>query len=212
MCKICKNCKKNKDLSLFYSSKTNKDGKYGKCIDCFLFIQTDKRKANKPIKIIEKVSLTSEEKLIKRKLKKSEAEERFKQKHGLTRTALYYRRYKEKNGISYETTRRKNCKKRKLATCLRGRLNKALESKRWHKNTNFSNYIGCSKEELVIYLESKFQDGMTWDNHTKDGWHIDHIIPLSSATTDKELYKLCHYTNLQPLWATDNLKKRSKLK
>jgi hypothetical protein len=50
---------------------------------------------------------------------------------------------------------------------------------------------------------------MTWENQGK--WHIDHIIPLSSAKTEKEMYKLCHYTNLQPLWAFDNLSKGSKI-
>jgi hypothetical protein len=52
---------------------------------------------------------------------------------------------------------------------------------------------------------------MCWDNHSLYGWHIDHKIPLSSAKTEEEAYQLCHYTNLQPLWAEDNLKKSNKL-
>ena len=54
-------------------------------------------------------------------------------------------------------------------------------------------------------------DGMSWDNYGRDGWHIDHIIPLSSTKIKEEIIKLNHYTNLQPLWATDNLKKGSKI-
>ena len=50
---------------------------------------------------------------------------------------------------------------------------------------------------------------MSWENQGK--WHIDHITPLSSAKTEEEVYRLCHYTNLQPLWAEDNLKKGSKI-
>lgn len=50
---------------------------------------------------------------------------------------------------------------------------------------------------------------MTWENRNE--WHIDHITPLSSAKTEEELYKLCHYTNLQPLWAEENLKKGNKI-
>ena len=52
---------------------------------------------------------------------------------------------------------------------------------------------------------------MCWDNYGKFGWHIDHIIPLSSASSEEEIFKLCHYTNLQPLWAFDNLSKGNKI-
>ena len=77
------------------------------------------------------------------------------------------------------------------------------------KNKSVPEYIGCSIEELKAYLESKFQPGMTWDNYGRGGWHIDHIRPLSSFNlSDPEQLRLAyHYTNLQPLWAKDNLTK-----
>jgi hypothetical protein len=59
------------------------------------------------------------------------------------------------------------------------------------------------------YLGDLFTEKMNWDNYGE--WHIDHIIPLSSANTEEEIYKLCHYTNLQPLWAEDNIKKSNKI-
>jgi len=65
--------------------------------------------------------------------------------------------------------------------------------------------------ELQKYLQSKFNNGMTWKNHGFRGWHIDHIIPLSSAKSQKELESLFHYTNLQPLWWYDNLSKKDKI-
>jgi len=65
--------------------------------------------------------------------------------------------------------------------------------------------VSCSPEFLKKHLENQFIDGMSWENRSE--WHIDHIIPLSSAKTKDELYKLCHYENLQPLWVEDNLKK-----
>lgn len=99
----------------------------------------------------------------------------------------------------------------RLADSLRARTRAALKAKRFNKISKLELYLGCSCSELKDYLESKFQPKMTWDNHGLKGWHIDHIIPLSSANSTEELYKLCHYTNLQPLWAKDNIKKSNKL-
>ena len=67
--------------------------------------------------------------------------------------------------------------------------------------------VGCTPDELKNYLEGLFVDVMSWDNYGLYGWHIDHKIPLSSANTEEELLSLCHFTNLQPMWAQDNLKK-----
>jgi hypothetical protein len=78
------------------------------------------------------------------------------------------------------------------------------------KNTTFI-IVGCVPSELKIHLESQFTTGMSWDNYGLYGWHIDHKVPLSSAKSEEELLKLCHYSNLQPLWAEDNLKKGSSI-
>jgi hypothetical protein len=71
--------------------------------------------------------------------------------------------------------------------------------------------LGCSLDALRQHLESQFLPGMTWDNWTVDGWHLDHIRPLASfdLTDPAQCAEACHYTNLQPLWAADNLRKHS---
>jgi hypothetical protein len=102
---------------------------------------------------------------------------------------------------------------KKLAILLRTRINTALGGKR--RSVSVIKMLGCPVSELVIYLESKWLPGMTWNNHGRgsDKWHIDHIIPLDSFDlTDKEQFsKACHYTNLQPLWQQDNLRKSNKI-
>lgn len=79
------------------------------------------------------------------------------------------------------------------------------------KSDHTMNLLGCSVEEFKSYLESKFHSGMTWNNYGlgKDKWHIDHIRPCCDFDLSKpEEQKICfHYTNMQPLWETDNLKK-----
>jgi len=93
----------------------------------------------------------------------------------------------------------------KLIHNLRSRLRKALKGQ--SRDKGILVLTGCSAAELKIHLESKFEPGMTWDNY--GSWHIDHKIPLNSFDlTDSEQLKVaCHYSNLQPLWAEDNLAK-----
>jgi hypothetical protein len=71
--------------------------------------------------------------------------------------------------------------------------------------------IGCSMDELKIHLSSMFKEGMSWDNYGK--WHIDHIKPCASFNlSDPAQQKECfHYSNLQPLWAIENIKKSDQL-
>lgn len=109
----------------------------------------------------------------------------------------------------YQTTRLKKDPFYKLKRNLRNRLYYALKNTTWKKNTHFSEYIGCERTLLISHIESQFKPGMSWENYGE--FEIDHIIPLASAKTEEELYKLCHYTNLQPLWKADNASKGSKL-
>lgn len=94
----------------------------------------------------------------------------------------------------------------KLACNLRTRTSRALTK---GKTGSAIKDLGCTVGELKLYLESKFQPGMTWDNYGRTGWHIDHVKPLANfdLTNPKEFKKAAHYTNLQPLWAEDNVRK-----
>ncbi len=98
-----------------------------------------------------------------------------------------------------------------LATNLRKRILEELGRKKERKSS--IEFLGCSIKELKFYLEGKFKDGMSWENHGLYGWHIDHIIPVSffDLTQKEQLEKAFRYTNLQPLWAKENLIKSAKV-
>jgi hypothetical protein len=99
----------------------------------------------------------------------------------------------------------------KLANDLRTRLYHALKDNQ--KSGSAVKDLGCSIPEFKTYLESKFQEGMSWKNWGVYGWHIDHIIPISSFNLQnrKEFLKANHYTNLQPMWAEENIRKNNKI-
>jgi hypothetical protein len=110
----------------------------------------------------------------------------------------------------YRTKRRLEDPGYKAIGNLRSGLNKLFRRKpSMNKNLSTLKLIGCSREELKIHLEKQFRPGMSWENYNYNGWHIDHIIPLSTAKSFEEIVekKLMHYTNLQPLWRLDNQKK-----
>jgi len=99
----------------------------------------------------------------------------------------------------------------RLKSCLRHRVQQAV--KHGYKSASTLELIGCTIEELRSHLEAQFLPGMTWDNWTHDGWHVDHIVPCATfdLTDPAEQRRCFHYTNLQPLWAADNCAKRDNL-
>lgn len=96
-----------------------------------------------------------------------------------------------------------------LAFRCRTRLLAFLRGRGLRKHKKTAEFIGCSWLQLRDHIERLFVDGMSWDNRKL--WHIDHIVPLASAVTEADILRLCHYTNLRPLWAADNFAKGSKL-
>lgn len=70
--------------------------------------------------------------------------------------------------------------------------------------------VGCPLDELRAHLESLWQPGMSWENYGFDGWHIDHKRPCAAfdMSSEQDRRQCFHYSNLQPLWAKQNLDKR----
>ena len=128
----------------------------------------------------------------------------------------YYKKNSKKINIRqniYDKNRRGRDINYKLIGNLRHRIREALKTKMVKKNKKTIELLGCSLIFLKTYLESQFKEGMSWDTHGYKGWHIDHIKPCSSFDlSDIEQQKKCfNYTNLQPLWWMDNIKKSDKI-
>lgn len=130
------------------------------------------------------------------------------------RFAEYQRRYQAKNREKVNRAYREK-RMRCAQARARGQIGAAMRDI-LRGNTTTGKYIkllGCSRDEFLRHLESKFTDGMTWETRGRFGWHIDHVKPLSAfdLTDPKQLAAACHHTNVQPLWWRDNMRKGPKL-
>lgn len=125
------------------------------------------------------------------------------------RKKLWYDKNKEKISAQRRLLRQKYSQDPLyiLAKRIRDRIRDTFKRGKFRKTSTLE-ILGCDWETAKIHLESQFKEGMSWLNMGK--WHIDHIKPLALATNEEELKSLCHYTNLQPLWAEDNMRKGKK--
>lgn len=117
----------------------------------------------------------------------------------------YSKRLKVKKRVNKKNKERyDNDTQYKLKTLIRSRLRLAVKDNA--KSGSSIENLGCTIDELIVHLENQFEEGMTWENHSLEGWHIDHIKPLCQFdfNDSKQLAEACHYTNLQPLWCYDN--------
>ena len=121
---------------------------------------------------------------------------------------IYREKNKEKINL-YNLNRRKAEPLIRLKHNLGNRIRLAIKSKNFTKSNGTLEILGCDLKTIKLHLEKQFTKGMSWDNYNE--WHIDHIIPCASAKTEEELIKLFHYTNLQPLWAAENMSKGKKI-
>lgn len=136
--------------------------------------------------------------------------------------ARWYQKHKEINKVRYPRTdtirlAKQIWKKQRkaedpvyaMAERLRNRLLMAFKNGGFKKQSTTEKMLGCSFKQFSKHIERQFTDGMSWDNRGE--WHLDHILPLSCATTIEGLERLSHYTNIRPLWAADNLSKSNNL-
>lgn len=201
-CKICMNKNSKRYYQNNIESERERIRKYSKEYYLNNKITENIRFKNYRNNNLEKV------KEIQRLSKKKEREKNPEKFINLTRE---WRKNNPGYNVTYNKNRRQIDPLFKLKLTIRSRIRTFLNIKNIIKKNKTFDIVGCPPIFLKEHLEKQFTDGMSWENHGLYGWHIDHIIPLSSAKTEEEIYKLCHYTNLQPLWAEDNLKKNGKI-
>jgi hypothetical protein len=197
--KPCCHCKEIKSFDLFGKNRSAKDGLSRECRKCMNERNAATRK--KPAYI--EWNINYQKKYRKQNKVKAAGY-----------AAQYYIENKEEilsNGLKNLRNRLKKDPIFRATQSLRTRTRLALKGIVKSKNTMV--LLGVPSVDFFReYIESLFQPGMTWDNYGLKGWHLDHIRPLSSfdLTTEEQQRIAFHYTNLQPLWAKDNLKKGNK--
>ena len=221
--KICSKCKEEKEVCEFNIRKNRKSGFASQCKVCTCENAKKYRKNNSDeIKLRKKIYRDKNREKLNAKSKENRhknPEKHRQQKRDyyiknreivLERQKLWSKNNREKINTYIQTKKNKN-PLFKVELNIRSRVKQYLKQKNITQKNKTFEIVGIDVNELKKYLESQFLEGMCWDNYGIYGWHIDHKIPLCSAKNETELLKLFHYTNLQPLWAEDNLKKNGNL-
>lgn len=233
--KTCNKCGEEKELGEFHNNKSNKDGKAYTCKICALkkhktYYQENKedikakvvtyalqnktkiKEYKKNYYVENKAGVIADyNEKNKEAIKKTKKASREKSKE---QTKMYNKAYRKENRESirlYERNKFLTDPNYRIRKSLGSRLTKAV--RRGEKKNSIVSLIGCTLDELRIHLERQFKPGMSWENYGLKGWHIDHRVPCNSFDLSKEEeQKACfHFTNLEPLWAFDNLSKNNKL-
>lgn len=182
--------------------------KYGK-----IYYQNHKQEIKNYNKIQKKKYYQEHKEEIKKKVKKYREENKDK----IDKKHKQWQQSHKTQRNNRQRERRKNDINFRIICNLRTRLNDALKYN--SKSKSAVKLIGCSIKKLKQHLQKQFKKGMNWKNwgtgyhgRGRIEWHIDHIIPIASfdLSKPKEQLKCFHYTNLQPLWAEENIKKGAK--
>jgi len=203
MKKKCSKCGKEKSPNEFYTKDNKKQRRDTRCMACEKERHKRDYENNK-----DRINARNKRWCEQNKKRRRATERRREEKN---RENIRERKRK------YQKHRRKNIQA-KLEDTLRRRVGEMVRKTKTKRAGSATRDLGCTIECLKQYLEEKFYDRgngeiMNWDNYGLRGWHIDHIIPLSSfnLSNREEFLKACHYTNLQPMWAEENYAKGNKI-
>lgn len=200
--KKCTKCKIEKPESEYYKNASLKSGLRSECKDC--------SKAHVKQLHIKKRKAEQMAGYRKNNPEKYKAiDKRYKAIH-----KDKIREYERSDGRKiYRKNRNKKLRKTnplfKMKAYLITRTSKAFKRLSTEKTARTNELLGTSYDVVKAHIEQQFKENMTWQNY--GDWHVDHIVPLASAKDLDELVALCHYSNLQPLWAYENIAKSDKV-
>lgn len=206
----CATCDGVSSESNFDPSTKTKEGLDTHCKSCRKKIRSDRYQRNRE-KILSAQRQYSHENRVKISDRRKRRYRENIEKHRAEKRRYYYQNKSElirKIG-AYRVKRYREDPVFAVEVRCRARILGAFRQKGYTKKSRTYDIVGCSFEHLCQHLESQFKPGMRWDNRSE--WHIDHIVPLATAKTEDDVIRLCHYTNLQPLWAHENFAKSDKL-
>jgi hypothetical protein len=224
--KTCTLCKTEKPLTEYPPRKSTKDGLHFWCRPCFTAKKSEDYQRNREKRLAQMAEYRAanpEKVSAAKKAAYAKKPEHYSAKHKeryAERPDFFRQKTKEWKAVNSERRAKTESEYRKrryrqdpiyaLETLCRARILMAFSAKRIRKESPTAKMIGCSYVELRAHLERQFSPGMSWGNRGTE-WHIDHRIPLASASTAEEIEALCHFSNLQPLWAEDNYAKGAKM-
>jgi hypothetical protein len=222
--KVCSKCHEEKNVSEFGKTEDSRDGYKYYCNECRRLDRlVKKEEINARRRSVWRQNPEEERKKAREYYQKNHDKMRKKAnaycERNRERILAKERKYKKENADRIRANYREYVRNRraidpnfKLRGNLRNRIKDVLARGRYKKCAHTMELLGCSVEFFKKHLESKFASGMSWENYGS-GWHIDHIMPCASFDLSKpaEQRKCFHYTNLQPLWAEENMKKRAKI-
>jgi hypothetical protein len=123
-----------------------------------------------------------------------------------------YKRENRQRCTDYERNKRHSDPVYRFRTSVRCLIWGYARKKGYKGNKKTWELVGCDFDSFLVHIKSQFEDGMTLENygHGEGQWNIDHIIPICTAKTDEDIERLNHYSNLRPMWATENYRKSRK--
>ena len=209
--KSCSKCREDKPKEEFHKDDTTPDGKHRYCKVCRKDLSSKYYLNNK-----EKIDTASKKYNRNNKKGNARRQREWYQRNRESMLAMRQGNDWKEYQATYKRERRRNDPTFRLLNNIRNGVWSCLKGRT--KNSRTFSYIDKSPEELMNYLEKQFTEGMSRENYGE--WHVDHIRPLASFEFDKYkegsaefealLGEAWHYTNLQPLWAADNISKGAK--